>query len=383
MTNKNLSRIAIALTLGAGAALAAAQAPPAAPARPAAPPVTLHVGDAAPAISVEKWLKGSPANLNDGKVHVVEFWATWCGPCKVGMPHLSELAEKYRGQVVFSGISVWESSHSKDKSVDQMPKVSAFVNNAHDMMDYTVAADGSTATMAKTWLAAAGQNGIPCAFVVDQHGKIAWIGHPLMGLEEVLPMVLAGKLDADAAAKIKADWNAKLQSGQPEIRDLQAAMQAKDNAKVLSLCDKVLADMPFAVPTIASMRYAALVNTDPDAAARYGAEILVKYHNAPLVLSTVAGMIADETSPITGKRDYALALQLVKQATNCLQGEVSVSSTYASVLAKSGDPNGAVQWQSDAIKVMQDMGYPPKYLDDAQKKLDGYKATAAAKQQHN
>ena len=147
MKTKNIATISFAIALACSSALAAAQA---AQAKPVEAPPTLHVGDPAPPISVMKWLKGTPVDLKDGKVHVVEFWATWCGPCKVGMPHLSELAHKFAGQVVFSGISVWEENAMKDKSANTMPKVEDFVNHAHDMMAYNVAADGSAATMAKT-----------------------------------------------------------------------------------------------------------------------------------------------------------------------------------------------------------------------------------------
>ena len=45
--------------------------------------------------------------------------------------------------------------------------------------------------MAKTWMMAAGQNGIPCAFVVGKDGKIAWIGHPMAGLDKAVKQALA------------------------------------------------------------------------------------------------------------------------------------------------------------------------------------------------
>jgi len=64
--------------------------------------------------------------------------------------------------------------------------VDKFVADKGAEMDYNVAADGMEGTMAKTWMAAAQQDGIPTAFVVDQKGKIAWIGHPMDGLDQVV-----------------------------------------------------------------------------------------------------------------------------------------------------------------------------------------------------
>ena len=142
----------------------------------------LGVGDPAPPLSVSKWLKGEPVLVfATGKVHVLEFWASWCGPCRMVVPHLSALQKKYP-DVVFIGVNVWERNPTQGE---------AFAKEQGDRMDYRVALDDLSAgpqqgKMATDWLKAAGRDGIPCAFVVDGKGRIAWIGHPMMGLEQAI-----------------------------------------------------------------------------------------------------------------------------------------------------------------------------------------------------
>jgi len=127
-------------------------------------------------------------------VKVVEFWATWCGPCRTSIPHLTELAKKYKGKVDFAGISVWE----REKTVPEIKaKVGKFVTDMGEKMDYHVAIDTADKKMANNWMAAAEQNGIPSSFIVDKKGVILWIGHP-MDIEEPLKQAIAGKLDANA-----------------------------------------------------------------------------------------------------------------------------------------------------------------------------------------
>lgn len=131
----------------------------------------LEVGSKAPAISATKWVKGKEVkSFEKGKVYVVEFWATWCGPCIKNIPHLTEIQKTYSDITV---IGMAASEQDKDSK-----KVEEFVKGKGDEMNYTVAFDNGSGKMSENWMRAAGQNGIPCAFVVDGEGKIAFIGHP-------------------------------------------------------------------------------------------------------------------------------------------------------------------------------------------------------------
>jgi len=151
--------------------------------------ISLKVGSAAPALEVSRWVKGDgPYKLEPGNVYVVEFWATWCGPCVDSIPHVTEMARTYKDKVTFVGVSVWEQGAGKELE----DKVDSFVRDMGDKMDYFVARDTETNAMASNWLSAAGKDGIPCAFIVDGNGKIAWIGHPMASMEKEIDSVLAG-----------------------------------------------------------------------------------------------------------------------------------------------------------------------------------------------
>ena len=153
----------------------------------------LKPGDPAPPLAVSTWLRGAEVSrFEPGKVYVVEFWATWCGPCRQIMPHMGDLQDEYRDKgITFIGFT----SEANDKE----EKVNAFIAKQGAKLGYTFAW-GSGSETHNAYMKASGQNGIPCSFVVNKEGKIAYIGHPLF-LDYVLPKVLDGSWDPKAAPK--------------------------------------------------------------------------------------------------------------------------------------------------------------------------------------
>ncbi|MEN6309679.1 MAG: TlpA disulfide reductase family protein [Anaerohalosphaeraceae bacterium] len=93
-------------------------------------------------------------------VRVVEFWATWCWPCRSQISHFKSLAKKYEDRnVIFIGLS-------KDQSAGT---VSEFV--AKKEINYHVGMDSG---IGDSW----GVVSIPTAFVISHEGKFLWCGNP-------------------------------------------------------------------------------------------------------------------------------------------------------------------------------------------------------------
>jgi thiol-disulfide isomerase/thioredoxin len=144
---------------------------------------------AAPPLHIAEWVKGEEVTLEKGKIYVVEFWATWCPPCRVTIPHLSKLQEKYQDKdVVIVGISP-----------EDAETVKPFVEKMGDRMSYRVAIDKNTATH-KAYNKVAPIPGIPHAYIVDKESRVVWSGHPMGELETVLEELVAGKQPAETPA---------------------------------------------------------------------------------------------------------------------------------------------------------------------------------------
>lgn len=155
------------------------------------PEITLKVAaekpldpEAAP-LHAAAWVKGKPVDLvklRGKKVAVIEFWATWCPPCRESIPHLSALQKKYADKVVFIGVTD-----------EPLETVKPFVEKMGDGIAYTIMVDDQDKTSA-AYMAAFKEEYIPHAFIVDKSGKIVFHAHPMEDtFEPALEKAVAAK----------------------------------------------------------------------------------------------------------------------------------------------------------------------------------------------
>ncbi len=109
---------------------------------------------------------GKQIKLSDlrGKIVVLDFWATWCGPCVAAMPHVQEIADHYKDQ----GVVVLASCTSDERS-----KFDAWVDSkTQDYPDVMFAFDPLEKSADRASRKLFGVSGIPQQFVIDKDGKV-------------------------------------------------------------------------------------------------------------------------------------------------------------------------------------------------------------------
>jgi thiol-disulfide isomerase/thioredoxin len=292
----------------------------------------LSVGDPAPALNIETWVKGE-FNSSDGKPYVIEFWATWCGPCKRSIPHLTQLQKEFAED----GLKIVGISTDKESDL-----VNKFVRQQGMKMDYIIAIDHNGRTE-RNWAKKAGLKGIPAVFIVDKNGIIQYIGNPLMeAFEDTLRKVMTGRYDLE-----KSNTAQPAIDGAKQFRALNSWAEAEKHYEDAIAVDPYI----FANLYLELFEMLLLEQGDTEGAYKLVSKVaLSRGSEDPELLTWLATTIATDDRIRGSKKRLGVAMKLATTAQAFARKKTDplYLSTIALVHFESGELDQAIQWQRKA-----------------------------------
>ena len=131
------------------------------------------IGKPAPAIKADQWLPGQPAAMK-GKVVMIDFWATWCGPCIAQFPTMKEWKKRFGDELVIIGMTSLEAQTAEE--------VKGFL--AKNKLPWPVAIEKDPVTHK-----AFGVEPLPHTVLIDRKGIVRTVHVGGKGFTDLLPEI--------------------------------------------------------------------------------------------------------------------------------------------------------------------------------------------------
>lgn len=345
----------------------------------------LTIGSEAPKLDVEHWVqdgKGQFKPVTDfekDRVYVVEFWATWCGPCIASMPHLAQLQKDYAPK----GVQIVSISDEDLETVEKFLERKVRGAEAEEGKEpptyreltsaYCLTTDPDQSSY-EDYMRAAAQNGIPTAFIVGKDAKVEWIGHP-MEIDEPLSQVVEGSWDRESFKEEMV----KKQQAEKAMQEIFALLNEDKLDEAMELIDANLKENYNSQLSMLKLQVL-LVGKKMDAAGKHLDGLYKAIVDSPMETNMVAwniyemarqGRIEDADSMLeaSGKAAATAAEKADKPM------KASILDTAAHLYGQLGKYDEAIAIENKAIELAgpDDKEFMKAYLKELQDLKDGKK----------
>lgn len=154
--------------------------------------INVKVGEKVPDLVITDYIQNTPSDKNfNNKFKIVEFWATWCGPCLAAVPHINELQNKYKDNKNLVFISISDETPEKiKKTLDKIRFETIVVSDQSQKSHKSLIMKGESYS-------------IPQTILIDNQNIVRWIGYPNLLNHEVIDNFLSGQLGPKAKPDVE------------------------------------------------------------------------------------------------------------------------------------------------------------------------------------
>ena len=229
----------------------------------------------------------------------------------------------------------------------------------------------------KNWMKAAGQNGIPAAFIVNGSGQVAWIGHP-MEMDKPLQKIMSGTWDLKAA---REELRKGAQTGAAPRKvagKFNSALRSGDPRKLVAAVDDLVADDAAEEASVFTYKLSALIKLDEQDKAFDYAQRLAKSElgRTPQGLNELAWTIIDPEAGIKPNAKLVeFALETARRADAQSGGkDPMIADTLAKAFFDKGDVARAIETEERGLRLVKEAGQGEN--QDMKNRLERYRKAA-------